>query len=127
MTRSNRNERGFTLVEVSIILSVVALLSAVMAPVIGGVLDRARLSAAEADLVAISLALAEFLEDIGCTFVPQNSGYDSGWRRVNSVEAPAVAPPNAPPSASGRGRRMCPECRGNWMSAASWATADRIG
>ena len=22
---------------------------------------------------------------------------------------------------------MCPECRGNWMSAASWATADRIG
>ncbi len=57
--------RGFTLVEVSIILMVVAVLSLILLPGIGGYLRDARLARARGDIDAIAQAVIQFLKDTG--------------------------------------------------------------
>jgi len=57
--------RGFTLVEVSIILSVLAVLSLILLPSMGSYLRDARLARARGDLAVISQAIFSFLEDTG--------------------------------------------------------------
>ncbi len=52
-----RESRGFTLVEVSIILIVVVVLSAAIAPVLTGAVRNARLTTARAEMIAIGRAL----------------------------------------------------------------------
>lgn len=94
---SRSADRGFTLVEVSILLTVVLILSAVIAPVMSRAVADTRLSAAKAELAAISQALRRFLEDIGCEIVPQNHAGSS--RRPAAVIAPFEPPPKAPPTA----------------------------
>jgi len=59
------NGRGFTLVEVSIILMVVSMLSLILLPGIGAYLRDARLARARGDLTAIHEAVVRFLEDTG--------------------------------------------------------------
>ena len=98
------SERGFTLVEVSILLTVVVVLSAVIAPVLSSTLADAREEAARMEMTAIAKALRSFLDDIGCFFVPQHDGGDDGWRRARAVRAPAQAPPRLPTAGGGRGR-----------------------
>ncbi len=98
------SERGFTLVEVSILLTVVVVLSAVIAPVLSSTLADAREEAARMEMTAIAKALRSFLDDIGCFFVPQHDGGDDGWRRARAVRAPAQAPPRLPAAGGGRGR-----------------------
>jgi len=100
MSHADQNTRGFTLVEVSILLTVVAILSAVIAPVLSRSLADTRLAAAHAEMAAISQALRQFLDDIGCEIVPQNRGPVRSSLR-GAVRAPTVAPPVAPPSAGG--------------------------
>ena len=81
-----RNSRGFTLVEVSIILMVVVVLSAAIAPVLSSVVANARLTTARAEMIVIGRALQQFIEDIGCVFVPQNEAYQSTrarWREAH--------------------------------------------
>ena len=92
---------GFTLVEVSIILTVTVILSAIITPVLSSTLGDSRLSAARAEIAAISQALQEFLVDLGCEIVPRNHQYDTGYRRSDVVMAPFTTPPNLPPAAAG--------------------------
>jgi type II secretory pathway pseudopilin PulG len=99
------NQRGFTLVEVSILLTVVVILSASIAPVMSGAVNSARDTAARADMATLSLALHAFLEDIGCVFVPQNQGDGTSpsprggrTRGSNVVVAPLTSAPVLPPS-----------------------------
>lgn len=95
-TRIRSEQRGFTLVEVSILLAVLVILSAVISPVLSRSVAETRLSAAKAELAAISQSLRQFLEDIGCEIVPQNQG-DGSYRRAAAVQAPYTPPPSAPP------------------------------
>jgi type II secretory pathway pseudopilin PulG len=94
--RSTTPERGFTLVEVSIILVVVSVLTAAIAPVLSGSVARARVDAASAEMLSISYALRTMMEDLGCHCVPQRG---VGWHRRdrNVVEAPSIAAPRTPP------------------------------
>lgn len=99
-------QRGFTLVEVSILLTVVVILSAAMTPVLSGVVRDTRDTVVRAEMVAISEALRQFLEDLGCSFVPQNNESASASASASArlggvVSAPFVAPPTAPPSSDG--------------------------
>lgn len=64
-TRGQAQPRGFTLVEVTIILMVLSVLSLVLLPSIGGYLRDARLARARGDLQAIQQAVVRFLEDTG--------------------------------------------------------------
>ncbi|NKB87548.1 MAG: hypothetical protein GKS06_04955 [Acidobacteria bacterium] len=100
-----RNDRGFTLVEVSILLTVVVILSATLAPVMSGAMASARMTSARADMMTIATALQAFLDDIGCVFVPQNNtgSGDSPTSRIGRsrsdgvVVAPTQIPPTMPP------------------------------
>lgn len=100
-----RRQDGFTLAEVSILLTVVVLLSAAITPVLSGFIDDTRLRVVRGEMATIAQALQAFLEDIGCTFVPQNNGSSgSSLRRADVVQAPHMEPPSAPPAAGGSGQ-----------------------
>jgi type II secretory pathway pseudopilin PulG len=129
-----KNQRGFTLVEVSILLTVVVILSATITPVMSGAIDSARLSAARAEMVAISWALQAFLDDIGCVFVPQNQGDGEsrssrgGRARSDSlVIAPTQSAPAQPPTGSGSHSRALSATLGaSACSAPSVCTGDAV-
>jgi type II secretory pathway pseudopilin PulG len=63
--RGRTDVRGFTLVEVSIILMVLSVLSLVLLPGLGSYLRDARLARARGDVAAIQAAVVRFLEDTG--------------------------------------------------------------
>jgi len=127
-------ERGFTLVEVSILLTVVVILSATIAPVMSGAVASARLSAARSEMIAISGALQAFLDDIGCVFVPQNQGggesgsLRGGRARSDSlVIAPMQSAPTQPPSnASSTSRTVSDALSASACSAPSVCSGDAV-
>jgi len=129
-----QRQRGFTLVEVSILLTVVVILSATIAPVMSGAIGSARLSAARSEMAAISAALQAFLDDLGCVFVPQNQGAGAGRsarggrsRSDSLVVAPTQSPPIQPPIGSGSGSRAFSAALGaSACSAPSVCTGDAV-
>lgn len=58
-----RNERGMSLVEAAIVLSVVSLLAGIMAPAVGSYVDTARLARAREDAQVIGAAIRDFIAD----------------------------------------------------------------
>jgi type II secretory pathway pseudopilin PulG len=60
-----RSERGMTLIESSIILAVIALLTAILSPEIQGYIDRARQARTRQDVQTIGTAIQNFLTDTG--------------------------------------------------------------
>jgi type II secretory pathway pseudopilin PulG len=64
---SNSGERGITLVEATIVLTVVAVLAGAAAPVASRTLDRARLARAVEDATAIKTAINNMISEIGFT------------------------------------------------------------
>lgn len=76
--RSKRSQAGFTLVEVAIIVMVLAILSAILLPQIGGFLRDARYARAREDVGAIGVAMMQLLKDIGeSSFYTEPQG---NWR-----------------------------------------------
>lgn len=96
MTRRDGRQAGFTLVEVSVMLSVLVILSAMIAPVISNTLAATRIAAAHSEMAVLAQALQEFLQDLGCEIVPQNR--DGASPSTGIVTAPTTAPPTAPPT-----------------------------
>jgi prepilin-type N-terminal cleavage/methylation domain-containing protein len=62
---TDRKRAGFTLVEVVVVIAVVALLAAIMAPLIAKNIDDAKLARAENEAKVIAAALANFYKDVG--------------------------------------------------------------
>jgi type II secretory pathway pseudopilin PulG len=63
------NQRGVSLVEASIVLSVFALLTAMLAPSIGGYISDSQHAAAKKDVEVIGTALSRMLSDVGEAWV----------------------------------------------------------
>ena len=59
------NQRGVSLVEAAIVLSVVALLAGITAPAVGSYVDSARITRAREDARAIGAAIQDFIADNG--------------------------------------------------------------
>ena len=59
----NKNFRGFTLLEMVVVLAVIAILAAVLTPIITSYVDRARVNAASTDLKSIAAAIIQFNTD----------------------------------------------------------------
>lgn len=64
-----RRQRGFTLLEITIVLAVIAILGLILAPSIVSFLNQSRLARAQNDVRAIGDAVVSFVEDNG--FHPQ--------------------------------------------------------
>jgi len=64
-----RRQRGFTLLEITIVLAVMAILGLILAPSIVSFLNQSRLARAQNDVRAIGDAVVDFVEDNG--FHPQ--------------------------------------------------------
>lgn len=70
---SRRNQKGMSLVEATIILTVIAILSAILAPSIGQFVRRARVTKAREDVQMLASAIIRFLDDTG-----ESAFYDNG-------------------------------------------------
>jgi general secretion pathway protein G len=60
-----RNNAGFTLIEVIVIVAILAILAGILAPMIFSQIDEAKLARAEADAKSISSAVLTFRKDLG--------------------------------------------------------------
>jgi general secretion pathway protein G len=59
------NKKGFTLIEMVVVLAVIAILGAILAPSVSRYIENARVHRAEADCKAIASAIAKFNSDTG--------------------------------------------------------------
>lgn len=60
-----RNQKGFTLIEMVVVLAVIAVLAAILTPMITGYVTNARIRRAENDCKAIAAAITQFNLDVG--------------------------------------------------------------
>jgi type II secretory pathway pseudopilin PulG len=67
-----RSEKGVSLIEASIVLSVFAILTAMLAPSIGGYISDAQHAAAKQDMEVIGAALTRMLTDTGDAWLLRN-------------------------------------------------------
>jgi len=56
--------KGFTLMEMAIVLATIAILAAILTPIITSYVDRARLNAARTDVKNIAAALVQYNTDL---------------------------------------------------------------
>lgn len=73
-----RQQRGFTLLEITIVVAVMAILGLILAPAIVSFLNQSRLARAENDVRTIADAVVEFVKDNG--FHPQWADGQRGER-----------------------------------------------
>ena len=65
--------KGFTLIELAVVLSIIAVLAAVLTPMVTGYIDQARVARAQADLRTISDAIKLYNRDTGRYPIYDNS------------------------------------------------------
>ena len=63
--RKNKNQIGFTIIEISVSLAIMGILAAVVIPLYTGYIDQARNETAISDIRGCSLALARYYSDSG--------------------------------------------------------------
>ena len=90
MTRRHRADAGLSLVEATIILMVLAVLTAVIAPSAAGFVRDAQVTAARADVDAIGAALQRLMRDTGETMLlvsgtPTGAGFGPSRAVANRV------------------------------------------
>lgn len=88
-----RSERGLSLVEATVILAVISMLSAVLAPSVRNYVESARQSAARAQVEAIGSALSRMLADVGEAWVLRN-GSEGAGSTANTHVTPSHATGN---------------------------------
>lgn len=88
LTNSNQ-QSGFTLVEVVVVIAVVALLSAIIVPVVAKQIDDAKISRAQNECVVIAAAIQQFYKDVGT--YPSHNGTNPNTIR-GLVSGTAVDP-----------------------------------
>ncbi len=60
-----KNNRGFTLIELAVVLAIIAVLAAILTPLVSNYLDQARVSRAQADMKTIADAVKFYQRDTG--------------------------------------------------------------
>ena len=104
----NTNKKGFTIVELVVVVAVIAILAAVLIPVFSGIIDKANLSADEKALhdmnTAIAMESADTLEEAMAALakhkinaenlIPVSAGYSFVWnntdKKIDLVESSKV-------------------------------------
>ena len=79
-TKAN-SQRGFTILEITIVAAVVAILAAILTPIAVNMMDKADITRAQADINAIITAIENFKADTK-EYPTRNSSGTSGWASV---------------------------------------------
>jgi type II secretory pathway pseudopilin PulG len=87
MTRTFASQRGLSLAEVTIILSVLSVLSAVLAPSIGDYVDDARQVRAASDVQTLAATFARFTVDVAA-----DRANPKGWASAHLLVGPGDPP-----------------------------------
>lgn len=97
MRRALRRQRGFTLLEITIILAVIAILGLILAPSILNFLNQSRLARAQNDVQVLADSVQEFFRDTG--FFPKyaDASRSRGVRLLVSPGSVGEAQPGAEP------------------------------
>lgn len=90
------SRRGFTLVEVIVVLSVVLLLTGIAVPMLSSYMEDGRRARAEAECRVLGAALTSFYKDVG-VFPSRNSSGTSGtcYVLLTGTSTPTTSPWNA--------------------------------
>src|SRR5438132_5469357 len=65
LRRHTMKSKGFTLIELAVVLAIISVLAAVLTPIVVGYLDQARLARAQADVRTIADAIKMYRNDTG--------------------------------------------------------------
>ena len=87
MTRTLASQRGLSLAEVTIMLTVLSVMSAALAPAIGDYVDDARQLRAASDVQTLAATFARFTVD-----VPADHSTPRGWASADLLVGPGDAP-----------------------------------
>jgi type II secretory pathway pseudopilin PulG len=90
MRRRLTSQRGLSLIEVTIMVSVLSTLTAVMSPTIGDYVEDARRVKASGDVQVLASTFARFAYD-----VPGNPTLDRGWAAAELLVGPGDVPATA--------------------------------
>ncbi|MEI6669921.1 MAG: type II secretion system protein GspG, partial [Acidobacteriota bacterium] len=90
-TTTDRSQRGFTLIELTVVLAVIVTLALVLTPSIANVINDSRIARARSDCQTIASAISEFYRDNG--FFPswklaQNGGAGLPANKVQLLISP---------------------------------------
>lgn len=84
--RSFKEELGFTLIEIAIVLGILAVLVAVLVPTLTKYVGEAKIRRAEKDVQMICGSIGQFSSDTGLWPVSSNHGASGGTPAKNDVE-----------------------------------------
>src|SRR5437016_11089906 len=90
--------KGFTLIELAVVLAIIAVLAAVLTPMVTGYLDQARTARAQADVRTIADAIKLYNRDTGRWPI-----HDSGAQYPNTSAAADIATGGGTAPTSGGG------------------------
>lgn len=86
MARRRRNRQGVTLIEMLVVVTIIALFAALVAPKILGRADQARITAAKVQIQNFQGALAQYKLDVG-TFPSTEMGLKALREKPDAVES----------------------------------------
>lgn len=94
---SNRAKRGFTLVEILVVIGVIMLLSAIMFPVFGRVREAGRRTACASNMRQLGLAFSQYVQDAADRLPiafdgPYGAQKTGGWTYYETFGGPGVKP-----------------------------------
>ncbi len=88
-----KNKKGFTLIEMVVVLAVIAILSAILAPTLTRYIESARIHRAQNDVKVIASAIAVFNSDVGeWPIWKSGSAMQSASSAVNMLAGPGTTP-----------------------------------
>ena len=81
-------KRGFTLIELMVVVAVIGVLTAILVPAVGGLTAKGRDVRRKADISSIAMALELFMDKYGRYPTSGESGSDScsGWRGSDTAD-----------------------------------------
>jgi prepilin-type N-terminal cleavage/methylation domain-containing protein len=99
VARTRRTLSGFTLIEVVVVVAIVALLSAILTPIVAQKINDSRISKAQNETAVIAAAIADFYKDVAAFPAMDSSGQLNKVK--NLLSGPSV--PTTSPFTGGNG------------------------